>query len=774
MQFIYQPLTWGFLLVLAPLVIHLITRMRHRPMQWAAMEFLLSSYRKNQRSVWLKQLLLLLLRMLLIATIVAMLAGLITLRQWSQLFGGRTTHHFVILDDSLSMSDRVAGVTVFDQARQALVQIASLANRDERAEKMTLIRLSQAARGQQRDAAGAATRADLNAMPMGADFSAQLEERAAAFVATQLALDPRPALELTEQLIDQATDEQRVLHLVSDFRAVEWDRPTAVREILARIERNGSRLRFVRCAAEKHANLAITELLPADGTRAAGVPLFVNVQVKNFSRALAEQVLVKVRTTFHPASLDGSESAPQAADLPDLLIERIPPGEMVSRQIQVFFPTAGQHLVEARLPADAIIADNVRACVIDLPLGESVTIVDGDPKGRGAYYLESIFQPGMTAKTGILPQIRPVQYLRDATPEELAGQRAIYLLDVGQLEPRARENLETYVRGGGGLAVFLGPNANLRFYNGWYAGGDGLFPAPISAAAELPAAGGEAAVPDLQFVDHPVFRALAGERNPFANSIRVQRSFPLPPLWKPPPNSTIQVLARLRNQQPVVIERQFGDGRVMAFLTTLTPTWNNWALEPSLIVVALQLHAFLASPQHATHERFVGSPLTLQLDSTEYRPNVRYLVPSSARETASIIERTAQPLQNNAALLTTTLGLDTAQGVATGETDLRGVYEAQLRTLEGTLRHRRFALNTNPVESDLSLLTRPELKERLAPLPVEVEDADDLLYQNTEQASQSWRYLLLILALGLLIGEQILAYSASYHPQPLARSGRAG
>ena len=118
------------------------------------------------------------------------------------------------------------------------------------------------------------------------------------------------------------------------------------------------------------------------------------MQVKNFAPTPAEQVLVKVRSTFHPASLDGSESAPQVADLPDVLIERIAPGEAISRQLQVYFPTAGRHVVQARLPADAVTADNQRWCVVDLPLGEPVTIVDGDPEGRAAYYLESIFQPG--------------------------------------------------------------------------------------------------------------------------------------------------------------------------------------------------------------------------------------------------------------------------------------------------------------------------------------------------------------------------------------------
>ena len=41
MQFLFQPLAWGFLLVLLPLLIHLINLLRHRRTHWAAMEFLL-------------------------------------------------------------------------------------------------------------------------------------------------------------------------------------------------------------------------------------------------------------------------------------------------------------------------------------------------------------------------------------------------------------------------------------------------------------------------------------------------------------------------------------------------------------------------------------------------------------------------------------------------------------------------------------------------------------------------------------------------------------
>ena len=40
MQFLFQPLTWGFLLVAVPILIHLINLLRHRKQKWAAMDFL--------------------------------------------------------------------------------------------------------------------------------------------------------------------------------------------------------------------------------------------------------------------------------------------------------------------------------------------------------------------------------------------------------------------------------------------------------------------------------------------------------------------------------------------------------------------------------------------------------------------------------------------------------------------------------------------------------------------------------------------------------------
>ncbi|HMF11796.1 MAG TPA: BatA domain-containing protein, partial [Gemmataceae bacterium] len=59
----------------APIIIHLINRMRYRRIRWAAMEFLLKSQKRNRRRLIIEQLILLALRCFLVV-----LAGLLVAR----------------------------------------------------------------------------------------------------------------------------------------------------------------------------------------------------------------------------------------------------------------------------------------------------------------------------------------------------------------------------------------------------------------------------------------------------------------------------------------------------------------------------------------------------------------------------------------------------------------------------------------------------------------------------------------------------------------------
>src|SRR5882672_7788602 len=103
----------GAALISAPIIIHLINRMRFKRIRWAAMEFLLKSQKRNRRRLIIEQLILLMLRCLLV-----MLAGLLLARYIGPPFQKKAedkaalkkqkpgTLHVALVDDTLSTTDR--------------------------------------------------------------------------------------------------------------------------------------------------------------------------------------------------------------------------------------------------------------------------------------------------------------------------------------------------------------------------------------------------------------------------------------------------------------------------------------------------------------------------------------------------------------------------------------------------------------------------------------------------------------------------------------------
>src|ERR1700694_399741 len=112
----------GAALVSAPIIIHLINRMRFKRVRWAAMEFLLKSQKRNRRRLIIEQLLLLALRCLLV-----LLTVLLASRYLGFSFAflePQNTLHVVVVDDTLSMADhwRQDGRTqdTFREARELI------------------------------------------------------------------------------------------------------------------------------------------------------------------------------------------------------------------------------------------------------------------------------------------------------------------------------------------------------------------------------------------------------------------------------------------------------------------------------------------------------------------------------------------------------------------------------------------------------------------------------------------------------------------------------
>ena len=162
--FVHPNLLWGLAIIALPVLIHLINLVRQRRVQWAAMEFLLHSQRKNSTWVRIKELLLMLLRMAAIAAVVLALAEPLLHREIGLRLGSHRTHHVVLLDDSFSMSDRWADTSAFERARQTVRRIGDDASLHSTPQSFTLLRFSAA------QPAGRASQPDMLEETVGSDF----------------------------------------------------------------------------------------------------------------------------------------------------------------------------------------------------------------------------------------------------------------------------------------------------------------------------------------------------------------------------------------------------------------------------------------------------------------------------------------------------------------------------------------------------------------------------------------------------------------------------
>jgi hypothetical protein len=785
--FAFPALIVGMALVVAPLLIHLINMLRHRRVKWAAMDFLLQSHKRNRNWVWLKQLLLLMMRMAAVALLVLMLAGFGCDSKVAQMFSGQQTHHIVLLDDSYSTADMTRGESAFDRANKAIKSIADeAAKKDD--QKFTLLRFSQVAGRENLESLSEA--ADINARTVDRQFSVLLEEIRRSYDVTQLAVGPKDAIDVAGQLMQD--DDRNLVYLVSDFRAREWQNPTDIRQALEKLEKRGAEIHLINCIEEEHPNLAIVDVAPADKTRAAGVPLPVDVKIKNFGRQPARNVQVKVRSLFYDPTTEAQVGAdaeaaaeqmePEVDELPVIAIEEIGPGETVERRVQVYFPLGGRHVIEAHVEDENQKTDDHRWTVVDFPEGVPVLVIDGTGLGQHAYYMRTAFDPAVReddedaprirANTGVRPEVQNAAYLRDASPEELARYHAVYLLDVDRLDDRAVSNLEEYVEAGGGLGIFMGENVDTAFYNGrFYNDGEGLFPAPLAGFAGLEPSVLEDGAADIKIGDSPLFAEFTGERYLMIRMVIVERYLAVRDDWEPNPTEGIRVAARLRNGDPLTVERSYGDGRVVAMMTSVAPTgsdndataWNNWTRTPAFPLIALEMQSYLGKGRRHSDTQSVGAPIDLQLEVEKYQPELTFITPGVDEQQRITIEKTAEPVAEDSPLMEAAIGENTAAR-RVGQTDRQGIYEAWATTTEGSFDVHRYAVNVDPLEGDMAIVPAALLQEKLESVHPQITSWKAIMATTDDTERGPWAQIFLAILVVLLLGEQLLAYAVSYHP----------
>lgn len=780
-MFLYPALTAGFLFVGVPLLVHLINMLRHRRQRWAAMDFLLASYRKQKNWILLKQLLLLLSRLAIAAVLVAMLAGWVAGGRWMEFAGSRTTHHVVILDDSYSMGDTSGGSSAYSRALAALRGLAEKLTTTDGSHQLTVMRASRAGLLQQAGAESADAAADVSAQTIIGDAS--IINRIMASVPSTLRIDLVPALQLATQLIRGTPADETMVYLASDFRSTDWQSPQRAAESIAELSRAGAKVRMIDCALAPANNLAITNVSPQPDVWVAGVPALIRASVKNYGSSAAKNVSLSGRVVKYGAGVSVGDPTKRVSGevepLPAMVIDEIPAGGEVTKSFQVFITEKGTHTVELSIADDALAIDNQRSCTLPLSDIEKVLVIDGDERGRGAYFIASVLNPGSQVRTGAFPDIQPMSFLRSVTLEQLRGYRAVYLIDVPNIGENSAEALANYVNEGGGLYWFLGSGIDREAYNRAVGGPRRLLPGLLAEAIALPERSAESSGDCVLGMAHPLTAPLAPIGDAAFALVAVTNSWAIEhgdaqlDAESSDLRSPVRNVVLRRDGKPLVTQHDVGKGRVVTSLVGLDPRWTNWAGDPTFVVMLLQANAYLWSAASPAVQQLVSDELRRQLPVDVYAPTISFFPPVDEPPRVPIEWTVADSKGDRAAVI------DVKSELIANAADVdallqTGTGEWVLTRLDGQIEVQPVAIVIESGEGELKRVEPAEVQRAVRPVDVRFVSAGELVEQYSGTSGSTTTLLLLGLLGVLLAGEQCLAYASSYHPPATAGSVTSG
>ncbi len=586
--FFMHPLMFavGSTLVASPIIIHLINRMRFRKVRFAAMEFLLQAQQRNRRRLLLEQLLLLLLRILIVLAILALLARLI-LDPRLTVFGGEgKAHHLVVLDDSASMWNRWGDTTAFEEAKKVIRKLVREGAKRPQTQKFSMVLLSKP------------NDFFIAEKDVDDELLRDLEDKLENLKPSYRRPDLQAGLEIAGQHLRKDRAVIKYLHVLSDFRAEDWQGKEALGEVMSTLSDDNISINLIR-AIDRNMHLPNLGLTTLDGdlhAAAVGVPVRLKIGVTNFG----DQVVENVRATV---VVDG-EKLPLSVSFPKI------EGGQENIQIQdLTFNTEGLHRVQIQLEDDSLKSDNERYLSLDIPLANNVLIVTGDLGGGDVRATQNALVPNKEDNiTGISSVVVQPDFLRR---EALSRFRSIYMLNVPEIPLDALPQLEAYVRGGGGLVWFLGENIKVAHYNKVLSKlelnkdnqlvrlEESLFPVMLEDThAELERDPTQNA-PDLSFTSHPIFKDTFGKDSPLIAGVTLTGYMPVVKQWVKDDavrKDGVTTVGYTRGGAPIAFDQRFGKGRVMTFLTSAGPPWNN--LEKTLVFLPLvqELQKYVAKP----------------------------------------------------------------------------------------------------------------------------------------------------------------------------------
>ena len=399
-----------------------------------------------------------------------------------------------------------------------------------------------------------------DALHIGSDLSAVKADHRAAVSrldVSALRLDFGGAMAAVDRLAESLPPPV-TLHLISDFQASAMPVrfadvvPSRVSELIPHVVGTGAPFNWSIEYVRETAEGLDTGLLGfGDRERVANVELLLNGELVEM-RGLAETGPVTLRFT----------------DLPY---------------------AEGDNRIEVRINTDDdLAADNQRFHVVANEPPSSVPLITFNRNGLPVTYLSAALE----ADSGQRYQVEPL-VIGEFDTRVLGRHRWVMVDDIGSIDAELASALTAYLQNGGNLLAFAGVRAASASI--LPVSGHQLRAASVIGANEYLS-------PGQIDTSHPLLAQTEGW-----HTVNVSRNIPIEV------QDADQVLIRLENNEPFLIERSIGAGQLLLILNGLDNRWNDLPVRPVFVSFVIEAARYLSGINEISKTYTTGASLPLSL-----------------------------------------------------------------------------------------------------------------------------------------------------------------
>lgn len=264
---------------------------------------------------------------------------------------------------------------------------------------------------------------------------------------------------------------------------------------------------------------------------------------------------------------------------------------------------------QAKIPPDNLPEDDVRFFSIAQHIGGAVLIVDGtrsvSTRIYESFFLERALNLSIDEDKGFFTTtIHPEEF----SPLHLEGVSVVALINIRYLTGEQISALSSFVEKGGGLFISFGENMQSETWKTMFSP---LLPAPPRDIIEM-VSDQQATLPTIGFIDlsHPCLTDMISG-NGSLSSVEVYKYVFLEPGW----GHNTTSLINLRNSAPLLVETKLGKGIIMILLTTIDMDWTDLPLRPVFAPFIRRLFAYLRDfkGHEIKHSLIVGEQKEIEI-----------------------------------------------------------------------------------------------------------------------------------------------------------------